>query len=106
MLPIFTKEMEMAKRDFDTVLTAFLVAAAAGTLVGGAKQAKAATGPAAAVICDDEFCQFFENFDQFQETPPFQQFFREGPTPFFENFLQVVEPPIIDLPDFPIGGLR
>jgi hypothetical protein len=33
--------------------------------------------------------------------------FREGPTPFFEDFLRVVEPvPILDLPSLPIGGIR
>lgn len=99
----------MPKRDFPKLLTAFLAAAATGAAIGGAKEAKAQFHEAGLVICDDDFCQFFENepFDQFVETLPFEQFFSEnGPTPFFEDFFQVVEPLPPIVPIGPIGPFQ
>jgi hypothetical protein len=80
----------MPKRDFPSLLTAFLAAAATGATIGGAKEAKADTGFQAIVVCDEDgFCEF-------GETLPFN----EGP--FDESFFQVVEPfPPILPPIFP-----
>jgi hypothetical protein len=83
-------DRKMPKRDFPTVLTAFLATAAVGASVGTAKQAKAEV----IIVCDEDgFCEAGGTPSPAPPTP-----FDEGP--FSESFFQVVQPLPPDLPPF------
>ncbi|HEU4581130.1 MAG TPA: hypothetical protein VFS67_22890 [Polyangiaceae bacterium] len=80
----------MPKRDFPTLLTAFLATAAVGASVGTAKNAKAEI----IIVCDEDgFCEAGGTPDP---PPPAPVPFDEGP--FDEAFFQVVQPLPPDLP--------
>jgi hypothetical protein len=86
----------MPKRDFPTLLTAFLATAAVGAYVSTAKQAKAEI----IIVCDEDgFCEAGGT----PTPPPAPDPFDEGP--FHESFFQVVQPLPPDFPPIFLPGL-
>jgi hypothetical protein len=91
----------MTKRDFPTLLTAFLATAAVGASVGTARNAKAEI----IIVCDEDgFCE--AGGTPSPPPPPAPVPFDEGP--FDETFFQVVQPLPPDLPPIfvPFGALE
>jgi len=90
----------MLKRDFPTLLTAFLATAAVGATIGAAKQAKAEI----IIVCDEDgFCE--AGGTPSPPPPPEPAPFDEGP--FSESFFRVVQPLPPGFPsDFPFDFLR